>query len=203
MIRKLAVVVAAMSLLTGCAMTNQAGAAATIGDQRLTNEELTARYEHTMKALGDQAAPGTALDINRRLISSFIFSVTTTYVAKELNVEVTDAEVEAQYQALVSEYGGVKQLEAAAAAGASAPETIHMILKTSGNFDMIGKKLAPNDTTDVQGQKAVAALAEAAFKLNLQVAPRYGTWDNNSFTLTNDTTLSMTLEEMFPPETAA
>jgi hypothetical protein len=202
-IRKLAVVVAAMSLLTGCAMTQQAGAAATIGDQRLTNEELTARYEHTMKALGDQSSPGTALDINRRLISSFVFSVTTTYVAQKLGVEVTDAEVETQYQALVSEYGSVEKLEAAAAAGASAPETIHMILKTSGNFDMIGKKLAPNDTTDVQGQKAVAALAEAAYKLNLQIAPRYGTWDNNAFTLTDDTTLSMTLAQMFPTQPAA
>ena len=148
-------------------------------------------------------SPGTAIDVNRRLISSFVYSVTTSYVARELGVEVTDAEVEAQYQALVSEYGSVEQLEAAAAAGATAPETIRMILATSGNFDMIGKKLAPNDTAEVQGEKAVAALAEAAYKLNLQIAPRYGTWDNDAFSLSDDTSLSMTLNQMFPPATPA
>ena len=202
MIRKVAVLVAALSLLTGCGMTQEAGAAAIIGDQRLTNQKLEARFLSVMDALGDQQAPGTAIDINRRLISSFIFSVTTTAVAQELGVEVTDADVETQYQSLLGQYGGKKALEAAAAAGATAPETIKMVLRTSANFKAIGLKLDPTGTTDTQGVKAVQALSAKALKLGLEIAPRYGNWDYTTFSLGDDTTLSMTLEQFFP-DTAA
>jgi hypothetical protein len=201
-IRKVAVLVAALSLLTGCGMTQEAGAAVVIGDQRLTNQQLESRFVSVMDALGDQQAPGTAIDVNRRLISSFVFAVTTTAVAKELGVGATDADIEAQYQSLLQQYGSKEALNAAAAAGATAPETIKTVLRTSANFKLIGLKLDPAGSTDTQNLKAVQALSVKALQLGLEVAPRYGNWDFTTFSLGDDTTLSMTLEQFFP-DTAA
>lgn len=203
MIRKVAVLVAALSILTGCGMAQEAGAAAVVGDQRLTNEQLESRYLSVMNALGDQQAPGTAIDINRRLVSSFVFSVITTAVAKDLGVEVTDAEVETEYKSLIDQYGSKEALEAAAAAGATAPTTIKMILRTSGNFKLIGLKLDPNGTTETQGVKAVEVMSQKALELGLKISPRYGKWDFTTFSLGEDTTLSMTLQQFFPDAAAA
>lgn len=203
MIRKVAVLVAALSVLTGCGMAQEAGAAAIVGDQRLTNEQLESRYLSVMNALGNQEVPGTAIEINRRLVSSFVFSVITTAVAKDLGVEVTDAEVETEYKSLIDQYGGKEALEAAAAAGATAPSTIKMILRTSGNFRLIGLKLDPSGTTETQGVKAVEVMSEKALELGLKISPRYGKWDFETFSLGEDTTLSMTLQQFFPDAAAA
>ena len=203
MIRKVSVLVAALSILTGCGMAQEAGAAAIVGGQRLTNEQLESRYLNVMNALGDQQAPGTAIDINRRLVSSFVFSVTTTALSKDLGVGVSDAEIEAEYQSLIDEYGSKEALDAAAAAGATAPSTIKMVLRTSANFKLIGQKLDPTGTSENQGIKAVEAMSIKALELGLKISPRYGTWDFTTFSLGDDTTLSMTLQQFFPDAAAA
>lgn len=183
-------------------MTQTPGAAAIVDGQRITNEQIAQHYTNTMIALGTQDMPGTATEINQRIVSSLVYAIVSTETATRLGVNVTDAEVESQYQSLVTQYGSIEGLEAAAAAGAVPPELIRTILHTSGNFDMLGKKLAPNGTTDEQAAAAIAELSKVGKELGIEINPRFGTWDFKVFGITDDISLSMTLEQMFPPVAA-
>jgi hypothetical protein len=98
--------------------------------------------------------------------------------AAELGVEVTQGQVESGLEELAAQNGGREALDQAALQAGIAPASVEDFVRTSLLFTGIGTTLEPGGDAVAQRDVARAALAEYSESIDVQVAPRYGTWDD-------------------------
>jgi len=177
-------VLAAAALLSGCAVLNQAGAAAVVGDQKLTLDQVSAQTHNILAATDPQQTPLAPADANREVIMGFVTSAIVQNVADKLGVAVSDKDIRAARQQLIAKYGEAG-LNAVAAASGVAPENIDRTLATSANYANIGRALKPTGTPSEQAGAASNALIKASHDLGVSIASRFGGWDANTLTITN------------------
>jgi hypothetical protein len=115
--------------------------------------------------VGDPPAD-LALATTQRLVQDALAGA----AAEDLGIEVTKGDVEDGLVALAEQNGGQEALEQAALQAGIPPESLEDFVRTNLRFQEIGATLGA--TGDPQ-----AALAEYSDRIDLQVAPRYGTWD--------------------------
>ncbi len=196
-ISKLIAAVAAVLLLAGCSLAQEAGAAVVVGDQRLSTADLAAEYQGALDALpADSQGLGAPLSVNRAIIQAYVYSVVVDAIAAEYNVVVTDAQVAAERSSLEKQYGKAALLEIAAQ-GAIAPQAIDRQLRTSVTYKAIANKLVPGGTVDEQDKETGPKLIEFAKKLGVKVAPRFGAWDPTTIAVVDSTNpLSISAEAL-------
>ncbi|MEY2634769.1 MAG: hypothetical protein RIS75_709 [Actinomycetota bacterium] len=181
--------------LAACGLVDRAGAAVIVGDSSMSTDQLIAEYNSVMGALGQQDVPGTPVEINRAMLSSFIVSTLVSDLAAEAGVTASEAELKSVRDSLVAELGSEQALLEAAASGAVAPENIDRTLMTTLNYNALGRYLDPTGDETTQSEAASAAIMKYASEVGIEVAPRFGAWsaeslaimgDNNDVSLTTD-----------------
>ena len=169
---------AAATLLAGCSLIQEAGAAVIVGDKRLSTAELAAEYQGALDALPSTSEGlGEPLAVNRAIIQAYVYSVVVDAIAAEYDVVVSDARIAAERADLEKQYGK-DGLLAVAAQGAIAPQAIDRQLRTSVTYRAIADKLLPGGASSDQDQIVGPKLIEFAGKLGIKVAPRFGEWDS-------------------------
>ena len=123
---------AALLLLTGCGDGEvRPGAAAIVGEQRITTEELQELVE---RGLADpQAAQQLGADrpaYQRLALSRLINSAILEEVAEDEDVEVTDGDVDQQIEQFAQQAGGREPLEQQAAQSGIAPEDLKPFVRS-------------------------------------------------------------------------
>lgn len=183
---KLVLGVALATVVAGCSVVSQAGAAAVVGGERLTNDVLSARFAEVKDALGTLTVDGTDADINRQIISSFIMGQVIDRALSEAGVEVTAGDIAAQRQQLLTQLGSEQALEAAAAQSAIPASQIDATLKISLGYQALVKHFLDPEQADpaaVQQDAERATLAlvsRIAAEAGVEVSPRFGTWDSEN-----------------------
>lgn len=181
--------------LAACGLVDRAGSAVIVGDSSMSTDQLIAEYNSVMGALGQQDVPGTPVEINRAMLSSFIVSTLVSDLAAEAGVTASEAELKSVRDSLVAELGSEQALLEAAASGAVAPENIDRTLMTTLNYNALGRYLDPTGDETTQSEAASAAIMKYASEVGIEVAPRFGAWsaeslaimgDNNDVSLTTD-----------------
>lgn len=196
-ISKLVALFAAIALLAGCSLAQEAGAAVVVGDQRLSTADLAAEYQGALDALpATSQGLGDPQAVNRAIIQAYVYSVVVDAIAAEYDVVVTDAQVAAERANLEKQYGK-KQLLGIAAQGAIAPQAIDRQLRTSVTYKAIANKLVPGGTTDEQDKVTGPKLIEFAKKLGVKISPRFGEWDPATIAVVDTTNpLSVSAEAL-------
>lgn len=167
----------AVMVVAGCSLTQEAGAAVIVGDQRLTTADLAAEYQGALDALPETSQGlGEPLAVNRAIIQSYVYSIVIDALAAEYKVSISDAQVAASRADLEKQYGK-DGLLAVAAQGAIAPQAIDRQLRTSLTYRAIADKLLPGGAVADQDQLMGPKLVEMAGTLGITVAPRFGEWD--------------------------
>ncbi|MFJ8542868.1 SurA N-terminal domain-containing protein [Streptomyces sp. NPDC093586] len=177
-----AAIAAAAPLLTACGNDAHPGAAAVVGDQRITVAQLEHRVDEVRDAqraaVPDEtqyqqvvARTGT---LTRDTLHGMVLDRVLHRAAQDAGVTVTRKEVQRMRAGLEQQAGGAKQLEAAwLQQYGVAPERLDDNLR----IQLEAQKLAGHLGTDTSRPEFWQALSKASRQLGVDLNPRYGTWD--------------------------
>jgi hypothetical protein len=183
---KLAVTAILIGSIAACGLIDRAGAAAVVGENSMSTDQVIEQYNSLMAALGEQQVPGTPLEINRALLSSYIVESLVDGVVVKTGIEIDPAELKTVRSQLLVELGSEEALIAAAASGAVPPQNIDRTLLTTIKFNAIGRYLDPSGTPTTQSEASLAAVVEYAKTVGVELAPRFGVWSNDSLSIAGD-----------------
>lgn len=166
---------AAGLLFTGCGDVSP-GAAAVVGDDRISESELTEQVEQVLIAQGrpvdssSQALVVTTLD---RMITTSLVE----QLAEREGVEVTQGELDATLATYAEASGGQDAFEETLLQQDLAPDDIPEIILVNILAQKLGFALDPQGSPESQSAAIFNAVTEFSQEVGTEVSPRYGTWD--------------------------
>jgi peptidyl-prolyl cis-trans isomerase SurA len=173
---RLAVAVAACGvvLLTACSPL-KAGAAAIVGQERITTAEVDKRVQEVQAALN--GVPGAKEQMPRPLPQSVLLQLVETnrfrQVGAKNGIRVTDGEIDAF---VANQGGGQRQVEQQLLVQGVPPSQSRDYVRAF----LTGQKLIVSlggGTDEASVQRGQQALAKQVMELPVTFSPRYGTWD--------------------------
>ena len=171
--------VAATLLLAGC---SQVGAAATVGDTKITQATVQGSIDAILseRAKVDttqmQLETGAALNVSQ--LRFHLLSTLLRELGKELKVTVTKAEIDTRRASILDQVGGESSLPTALVSAGIAPEDLDEYIEAISYSDKISQKLvAAGVTEDQLGAEIQKLVVAKAKELGVTVNPRYGKWD--------------------------
>ncbi len=171
--------IAAALLLSGC---SQVGAAATIGETKITQEVVQGSIDAILAERGkidiSQMELQTGADLNLSQLRFQVLTVLIREVGKDFKVEASKAEIDTRREGILEQVGGEAGLPKALVGAGIAPQNLDLYLEAviiSGKIsDAI---VATGVTQEALGAEISRIVAEKAAKLKVEINPRYGKWD--------------------------
>ncbi|MEV6959244.1 SurA N-terminal domain-containing protein [Streptomyces sp. NPDC051207] len=174
--------IAAAPLITACGNDAHPGAAAVVGGQRITVAQLENRVSEVRAAqratVRDEAQYEQAVartgTLTRDTLHNMVLDQVLHHAAREAGVTVTRKEIQRMRAGLERQAGGREGLETTwLQQYGIAPERLEENLRLQLEAQKLAKKLG-TDTTRPDFWKALSAASE---ELDIDLNPRYGTWD--------------------------
>ena len=174
--------IASALLLTGCSQTNEA---ATIGGFKISQTELQSSIDAVMaeraKVDSSQMQLETGEELNRGQLRFKILMHTFDEIAKELKLEVTPSQLEAQRANLINSVGGEAELPKNLVNAAIALQDFDAYVRARVISDLISAALIESGVPEADVSSRVSELLNAKSKsLGVTVNPRYGAWNNET-----------------------
>ena len=179
--KKILAITAAVAtlLLAGC---SQVGAAATVGDTKITQATVQGSIDAILaeRAKVDtsqmQLETGAALNVSQ--LRFHLLSTLLRELGTELKVTVTKAEIDTRRASILDQVGGAASLPTALVNAGIAPADLDIYIEAISYSDKIGQKLvAAGVTQDQVGTELQKLVVAKAKELGVTVNPRYGKWD--------------------------
>ncbi len=172
--------VATALLLAGC---SQVGAAATIGDTKITQATVQASIDSIIAArVGvdtSQMQLETGEGLNRSQLRFHLLTKLLKATGEELKLTVTKAEIDTRRASITEQVGGVASLPNALVGAGIAIEDLDVYIEAMSYSDKISQTLIASGVLEAdlgtQIQKLIVAKAK---ELGVTVNPRYGKWDS-------------------------
>ncbi|MYR42537.1 SurA N-terminal domain-containing protein [Streptomyces sp. SID5910] len=177
-----AAIAAAAPLLTACGNDAHPGAAAVVGDQRITVAQLENRVDEVRDAQRAAVPDDTQYQqvvartgtLTRDTLHGMVLDRVLHRAADDAGVSVTRKEVQQMRTGLEQQAGGAKELETVwLQQYGVAPERLEENLR----IQIEAQKLAEHLGTDTSSPQFWQALSKASQQLDVDLNPRYGTWD--------------------------
>jgi hypothetical protein len=170
-------VVLAGVVLSGCAQT-LAGSAAVVGDERLTDSELSQTVNTLTEKLGIQSNE----QVSQAILSRWMVGELVEQLAQDKGFTLTKGEVDAAIAEQVQSAGGQEAFEQSALQAGVLPEGISDAVRVSLLIDKMTEFTVTGD--DPTGQAGlIVQVQQLAEELDPQVSPRFGTWDPQQLTV--------------------
>lgn len=167
----------AVFLLGACASPAKPGAAAVVGTERVTDQQVADRTAEVLTALGGKLPDGvTEAELNRRVISNDIQAYLIDEAATREGITVTPGQVAQLRAAAVERAGGLDKLGVTVAQQFSfPPSSLDAFLTTQLQVTALIEKLGKGDQN--AGNAAAATyLGALSTEVGTEVSPRFGTW---------------------------
>ncbi len=177
-----AAVLASAALLASACGGQQAGSAATLGDSRISDVELTDVVQEILAAQGkpvDSADEVLTVDTLGRMI---VIDLVDTLAERE-GVVVSQGAIDEELTAYINQVGGEDAMINTFVQQGVAPSQIEDVIRLSISAELLGVALAPDAEVDVQSQAVYDAAVALSEELGVEVSPRYGTWDPSTLSL--------------------
>jgi hypothetical protein len=177
----LSAAIAAAPLLTACGNDAHPGAAAVVGGQRITVAQLETRVSEVraaQRSVVPQAQYAQAIaqtgGLSRDVLHNMVLDRVLHRAAQDAGVSVSRKELQEMRTGLEQQVGGAKALQTEwLQRYGIAPERLEENLR----LQIEAQKLATELGTNTGDPAFWKALAEASKKLDIDLNPRYGTWD--------------------------
>lgn len=181
-----AAIAAAAPALTACGNDAHPGAAAVVGDQRITVAQLESRVDEVRTAQRaatadenqyGQAVAGTGR-LTRDTLHGMVLDKVLDRASADAGVRVTRKEIQGFRSSLEQQAGGAEALETAwLQQYGVAPQRLDANLRAEIQVRKLAAGLGADMSTE-QGQAVFwKALTKASADLDVDLNPRYGTWD--------------------------
>ena len=166
-------------LLTGC---SQVGAAATIGDIKITQATVQASVDSILaeraKVDTAQMQLETGEALNRGQLRFHLYHAILRAIGAELKMEVTKAEIDTRRASILDQVGGAEFLPTALVSAGIAPEDLDTYIEIISLSEKISQALTASGVTEDQiGIETQNLVAAKANELGVTINPRYGKWD--------------------------
>ena len=166
-------------LLTGC---SQVGAAATIGDIKITQATVQASVDSILaeraKVDTAQMQLETGEALNRGQLRFHLYGAILRAIGAELKMEVTKAEIDTRRASILDQVGGAEFLPTALVSAGIAPEDLDTYIEIISLSEKISQALTASGVTEDQiGIETQNLVAAKANELGVTINPRYGKWD--------------------------
>lgn len=176
----LAIIAAATTvLLAGC---SQVGAAATVGDIKITQATVQASVDSILaeraKVDTSQMQLETGETLNRSQLRFHLLVTLFRELGAETKVTITKAEIDTRRSNIVDQVGGASQLPTALVTAGIAPGDLDAYIELISLSDKLGQALVASGVTqDEVGTQIQKLIVAKAKELGVTVNPRYGKWD--------------------------
>ena len=170
-----AAVAASVLVLSGCASATP-GAAAVVGNERISERDLTEQVEQVLRAQGrpvDSASEALVVTTLDRMITTQLVE----QLAAENEVVVTQGELDATIANYVEASGGREAFQNTLLAQDLAPDDIDELFRVNLLAQKMGVLFDPSGTPETQSSAIFAAVAAYSEEVGTTVSPRYGQWD--------------------------
>lgn len=182
--RRRATVAATVGVVTlavaGCSV-DTAGAAAVVGEQRVTDSAVAA----DVAAVRAEVPPATfdSAKVTKATVERLTRAVIVSIASTREGIVVTPSQVDQLLDTTAKSAGGTQALDQALVTQFSVPSSaVSSYALTFLEQQALAKKLAPNATDG--GEKALTDyLGALSVELDTQVSPRFGTWDARTLTV--------------------
>ncbi len=173
-------VVASMTL-TGCGASTS-GAAAVVGDTRISEQTLTSTVQEVLVA--QQKSPNTSdAALTSAVLGRLVTSELVDQLAAEAGVTVTQGAIDSTLQGYVQQAGGEAAVQDILLQRNVAPSQIEAFVRTNVLAQLLGQALAPQAGIEGQSDAVVAAIIETSLVVGTEVSPRFGTWEPTKLTI--------------------
>jgi SurA N-terminal domain len=173
--------------------TEQIGAAAVVGEERISVAELQEQVRDLGESLPDGAATGDQSVVQHEILQRMIRSELIAAVARDEGVEVSEAEVDAFIE---------EQIRPQAPDGDLGPLLAQNNLTEDSLRTSVRDQLVATELIARLGgeRELIERLTEKADELGVEVSPRYGRWDG---IVLEQSSGSISTPESAPTETPA
>jgi hypothetical protein len=173
---RLAAVIAVAALgLVGCSSPTP-GAAAVIGDTRISETSLTQQVQAVLKAQG-KGLDTPDSELTSQTLDRMVKSQLVSMLAAQAGVAITQGQIDAQLLDYDAQAGSRAEVERIFLEQGIAPSQITGVIVLNLQANALGLALAPNGDADMQGRAVVKAITVLSELLDTEVSPRYGTWE--------------------------
>ena len=167
--------------LSGCS-TPTAGAAAVIGDQRISESTLNSEVQAILTL---QGLPST--DSSNELITSTLDQMITAILVDELSsrekIVVTQGEIDNLRLQYVAQAGGQQAFEDQIGQQGIAIQDVDSIIRVNIQVSKLGDAISPNTEPEAKSAAVFVAISALSSELGTEVSPRFGTWDPENLTV--------------------
>ncbi|PCG85518.1 hypothetical protein CIB93_13250 [Streptomyces sp. WZ.A104] len=186
----LAATLVAAPLLSACGNQAHPGAAAVVGGERIEVSAVQAQAADVRSA--QESSPQAVQlvnksgQLNRAKLHGLIFSRILDRAAEDAGVTVTRKEIQEMRLANRAQYGGEEQLRAMMLQQRwVAPDQIDADMRQEVQLPKLAEALGADLGTPAGQQVVGEALTKASKALDIDVNPRFGTWDDQKMQLGN------------------
>jgi parvulin-like peptidyl-prolyl isomerase len=177
--KKILATAIATFLLAGC---SQIGAAATVGDTKITQAlvqgSIDAILSERAKVDTSQMQLETGATLNVSQLRFHLLGTLLRELGQELQIKVTKAEIDSRRASILEQVGGEAALPSALVNAGIAPQDLDRYIEAIAYSDKISQKLVGAGVTEdqlgIEIQKLVVAKSK---EIGVTVNPRYGKWD--------------------------
>lgn len=180
-VRILALATAAV-LLTGCSVTDKAGAAAVVGETQIPATVVTEQVNLVRTQIENtpvqllQDLPGLAM-ISQMIVDRLVLEEVLAVAVAELDIQISDAQVDEYRDTVFRNYGEAEVTAQLVSRNGLAAEYIDDFM-----YDIMVQReimdiLTPGQPEEIQAAALYKYLSGIAKNLGVEVAPRYGVWD--------------------------
>ena len=177
--KKILATAIATFLLAGC---SQIGAAATVGDTKITQAlvqgSIDAILSERAKIDTSQMQLETGATLNVSQLRFHLIGTLLRELGQELQINVTKAEIDSRRASILEQVGGEVALPSALVNAGIAPQDLDRYIQAIAYSDKISQKLvAAGVTEDQLGAEIQKLVVAKAKEIGVTVNPRYGKWD--------------------------
>lgn len=171
-----AALLVAAPLLTGCSTDSHPGAAAVVGDERISVSQVQSQVEHVRAAQrasenADQLIAATGA-LPQETVQLMVRRELLERTAEDNGVTVTRGQVREARDRVVQNFGDTEQLEQFGLSYEGGAFTIDQL------DDVLREQLLIEGLVESIGEQGLGpAVAETAERLGVDINPRYGAWD--------------------------
>jgi hypothetical protein len=189
--RRTAVSIAAVGLLfaspalTACGSgPAHPGAAAVIGDHKITVSTLQAKVDEVRSAEAKSAQggqlPSSSDTLSTQTLSMLVQNEVITKAAADAGVSVTDAEVQREHAAALQQFSGnEQQLDSTLLSQYGVgPSVIDAFFRTNVAVGKLIRSLGFQPGSDNGNTAVLKSIVKTADSLGVTINPRYGAWDS-------------------------
>lgn len=171
----------ALSLISGCSNSPLlSGSAASVGGQSIKQQVITDQVQELQdqfKANPGQLTPPSAGELSQLIVNRLVYEKIISDSVAQLKIKITDSEVAQLRETIYGQYGKESVIQQLAAKQGVPATQVNSFFKMVLSQNYIGTTLEPKGTSQEQSAAASKYLAAQANQSNIEISPRYGTWN--------------------------